>query len=124
MSSDDDESKIKILKFQEKTKSGESGGEASCLQATLKGYKMVLFNKTSDGTKIEIPKDDEVLDETTDEGKNKAKLRKLNSKAYCMLKLSCSKVAYNLVEEAVTHLPDGVQPWLGQSCMTSMRLQR
>jgi len=108
MSSDDDESKLKILKFSGKDKEWREWSGKFLSQATLKGYKMVLFNKTPDGTKIEIPKDDEVLDETTEEGKNKAKLRKLNSKAYCMLKLSCSKVAYNLVEEAVTEdLPDG-----------------
>ena len=83
--------------------------ESFSSQATLKGYKHLFFEIQPDGTKLEVPKFDAVLDETNDEGKAKAKLRKLNTKAYCMLQLSCSGVAYNLVEEAVTvdHLPDG-----------------
>eukprot|EP00733_Pompholyxophrys_punicea_P000164 Pompholyxophrys_punicea_v1_NODE_28_length_5163_cov_5.731206.p1 type:complete len:571 gc:universal NODE_28_length_5163_cov_5.731206:57-1769(+) len=108
VSSDDEDGKVKVLKFSGKDKEWREWSGKFMSQATLKGYKEVLFETKPDGSKLSVPRFDEELDESDADGKAKAKVRKMNVKAYCMLKLSCSGVAYNLVEEAVTDdLPDG-----------------
>jgi len=55
VSSDDEDSKIKVLKFSGKDKEWREWSGKFLSQATLKGYRMVLFQTRPDGTKLVIP---------------------------------------------------------------------
>jgi len=73
VSSDDDDSKVKLLRFSGNDKEWREWSGKFLSQATLKGYRMMLFETKPDGSKLVVPRFDAVLDETTDEGKAKSK---------------------------------------------------
>ena len=71
--------------------------------AELKGYADVL------GGKDVVPKESDTLDVSTDEGKEKMRIRKANKRAYTDLILAChGDLSFKIVANAMTsELPGG-----------------
>ena len=93
----------KILTFGGSKKLWPAWKEKFLARAYDKGYRTLLEDKN-----ILIPKSGDTLDETTEEGKKKAKIRKANSKAYTdlVMCMDCAeaggRVAMNIVRRSKT----------------------
>ena len=75
-SSADDFKAIRILPFYDKVKEFRKLQLKFKATAELKGYADVLVGKDV------VPKESEILDENTTDGKEKIKIRKANKRAY------------------------------------------
>ena len=97
------EKSIRTIQFSGKTKDWRMWSKQFLALSGKREYKGILL-----GT-VKPPKDSDILDTTTDDGKAKLTARKANDNAYHDLVLANqTKVAFNIVDKSVSaDLPDG-----------------
>lgn len=97
-----EEKSIRVIVFDGKQENWRQFKLKCLAKANYLGYRSI-FDGDDD-----IPKESDVLDDSTDAGKKSLKLRMMNANAYAALCLSCEGSAFGCIERAFTSdLPNG-----------------
>ena len=94
---------IRIVSFNDNKENYRMWAKKFLSIASTKKYKDILI-----GSKV-APKFDEVIDETSEEGKRMLQAKELNEKAYNDLVLACTgEIGFSIVDEAISDdYPEG-----------------
>ena len=97
-----DEKSIRVISFDGKITEFRQWKVKFMAKASHGGYRGLLLGSET------APNENEVFDKTTEEGKEKQRLRDANTKAFSALALACNGAAFGCIEAGMTNdFPNG-----------------